>query len=407
MTSPICLVTPRYPPATGGVEVHCERLASGLAARGLEVEVVTTDPGAPAPWVEESAGVRIRRFPTVAHDSTYYVAPRLFRWLATHAGDYALLHAHSYHTPLALAAAYAAWRRQTPLIVSPFYHGTGHSAFRAALHRPYRPFGAWMLRQADVVVSQSKCERQLLESDFGTLSDVRVIGSGVDLDELSRARPLELPPGKVTLLAVGRLESYKGTLRILAALRHLDPRFVLVVIGDGPERASLLRHAVQGKIRHRITILSQLPRADLLRWLASADVYVSLSAHESFGLAPLEAAAAGLPTVLSDIPAHRELAASMAAGQATLIHPHFGDRDVAAVIEAAAASGRFSTQTWTPPTWDRMVDAISGLYGGLTPLAIAGPRLKQGRVAGTSAQRRGASKHPVGTVEGESQQTGD
>src|SRR5918997_5789601 len=95
---PIGLVSPMYAPAVGGVERYVERLAQGLLSRGIPVEVIATDPDASAPRAERHDGVTVRRFPTLGGDRTYFVAPRLARWLAAHATDHALLHAHNLHT---------------------------------------------------------------------------------------------------------------------------------------------------------------------------------------------------------------------------------------------------------------------------------------------------------------------
>jgi glycosyltransferase involved in cell wall biosynthesis len=118
-TRPIALVTHRYAPAIGGVERVVEQLARGLARRGIAVEVITTDPTRQLPMLEQRDGVLVRRFPTLANDSTYYVAPRLAAWLKRNAARFALIHAHSYHTALAPQAALAAWGACTPLLHSP------------------------------------------------------------------------------------------------------------------------------------------------------------------------------------------------------------------------------------------------------------------------------------------------
>ena len=138
----VAIVTPRYAPDIGGVERHVEKLARGLVDEGVEVEVLTTDPTGTLPRVERLDDVLVRRFPTLRGDATYYVSPRLALWLLANARRFAVLHAHSYHTPVALSAAIAGLVRRVPLVLTPHYHGTGHSWFRSALHRPYRLFGA-------------------------------------------------------------------------------------------------------------------------------------------------------------------------------------------------------------------------------------------------------------------------
>src|SRR3954463_8043798 len=72
---PIGIVAARYPPAIGGVELHVERLAEGLAARGIPVEILVTDPTGELRPFERRHGIPVRRFPTLRRgDEVYFVS---------------------------------------------------------------------------------------------------------------------------------------------------------------------------------------------------------------------------------------------------------------------------------------------------------------------------------------------
>ena len=75
------------------------------------------------------------------------------------------------------------------------------------------------------------------------------------------------------------------------------------IVGDGPERQRLTRFRDQVRIPDRVRFLG--PRSDVRDLMYSADVYWSCSEREDVPLALLEAAACGVPCVLSDIRAHR------------------------------------------------------------------------------------------------------
>jgi hypothetical protein len=79
----------------------------------------------------------------------------------------------------------------------------------------------------------------------------------------------------------------------------------LVVLGEGPQRARLERFSRQIEVRHRVHFLGH--RDDVLDILPHLDVYVSGSQHEGCPNGLLEAMAAGVPPVVTDIPGHREL----------------------------------------------------------------------------------------------------
>ena len=72
----IALVSPRYAPEIGGVERVVEMTARGLARRGVDVEVITTDPTGRLPRLEQRDGVTVRRFRTLANDDVYSVFAR-------------------------------------------------------------------------------------------------------------------------------------------------------------------------------------------------------------------------------------------------------------------------------------------------------------------------------------------
>ena len=70
-----------------------------------------------------------------------------------------------------------------------------------------------------------------------------------------------------------------------------------VLVGDGPQRVALVRKAADLRIGDRVHFLGT--RTDIPNLLAAADVYVQPSRWEGFGIAALEAMAAGLPVILS------------------------------------------------------------------------------------------------------------
>ena len=363
ITRPIALVTHRYAPAIGGVERVVEQLARGLARRGIAVEVVTTDPTGQLPMREQRDGVLVRRFPTLANDSTYYVAPRLATWLKRNAARFALIHAHSYHTALAPLSALAAWSARTPLLLSPYYHGGGHTPLRQALHLPYRLAGYWMVRQARRLIYISQAERALFEQHFGPGQAQLVAPCGVETDQPLATLPHARPPGRKIILAVGRLESYKQTDRLVMALPLLSPEYELVVIGNGPLRAWIEQVATELGVRTRLRLLDHVAQPDLHSWYRSADVFVSLSRHESFGMTLLEGAAAGAAIIASDIPAHREVAGYLPPDRALFVDPDCAPEYLGRAVQLAARRGRANdTTTWRLPSWDGMVDALVDCY---------------------------------------------
>lgn len=366
VTLPIAIATPRYAPEIGGVERHVEELARGLVTRGLPVEVLTTDPTGRLPRVEHRDGVLVRRFPTLRGDGVFFISPHLARWAWGHAGRYRLVHAHSYHTLVPLAAGIGARRAGVPLVITAHYHGGGHTRLRNLLHVPYRPVAGRVLHSAASVVAVSAAEAGWLTRDFGDLP-IHVLPSGVGLPGRDPHAPAPIPPermpGEVTILSVGRLEAYKGVERTLSALPHLPPELRLVIIGTGPASEAIAATAERLGVRDRVRLLGRVSADELEAWYGVADIFVTLSAEEAFGMTVLEAAAAGAPVVASAIPAHREVAGYVPTDRIALVGPEVEGAALAAAIEAVRARGRSHDRTgWRVPTWDAMVDGIMEVY---------------------------------------------
>jgi glycosyltransferase involved in cell wall biosynthesis len=105
-------------------------------------------------------------------------------------------------------------------------------------------------------------------------------------------------PDDVALLAVGALTDQKNHEVLVRALGSV-PNATLLIAGEGPLRASL--EALAAAAGARVRILGHIPPDDVLALYGAVDVFVMPSRAEGRSLALLDAVAAGLPVVLSDI----------------------------------------------------------------------------------------------------------
>jgi glycosyltransferase involved in cell wall biosynthesis len=114
-------------------------------------------------------------------------------------------------------------------------------------------------------------------------------------EQLERSRADE----DVVVLSVARLAPEKGLDDLLRAVAEAgDPRLRLVVAGDGPQRQALIE--LSAGLGVRLTLLGHVSEAELAQTYVDADVFGLLSRHEPWGVAVNEAAASGLPLVLSN-----------------------------------------------------------------------------------------------------------
>lgn len=328
-------------------------LVAGLVRRRFEVAVVTTDPPGSFPEVEVRDMLTVRRFPTIRRDDVFFLSPSLTFWLLTNAGAFDLIHAHSYHTPLALVGAIAARLRRVPFVISPHYHGTGHTAVRRFLHRPYRSLGAWMIRQAALVICCSEAERSLIRLHFGAGLPIKVVEYGVDAALMLPAS--SGPANGKMVLTGGRLEEYKQVGIVVKAMEHLSADFRLVIFGAGPALEDIRATARERGVLDRVEFVGRVTDAELGQLFRTACVFVSMSRNEAFGLTVVEAAAVGTPVVSSDIEAYREMAGRLTADAIHLVDVDADPAGVATAIRAAADAPRPTlAAVSTLPTWDGM-----------------------------------------------------
>jgi glycosyltransferase involved in cell wall biosynthesis len=287
----ICLVTPRYPPRTGGVETHVHELATGFADRSHAVTVVTADAETGLTERDERNGVTILRHRGFAPGGAFHVAPGVAATVRRLDAD--VVHAHNYHSlPLFFAALGVTDER---FVATTHYHGESPSGLRNVLLRFYRPLGRWAVRRADARIAVSDWEARRLASDLGV--DAVQIPNGIEVERFTDATPRD--HGRPYLLCVGRLEEYKGVQHVIRAIPDI-PEYDLLVAGSGAYRDNLESTAASVGVGDRVEFLGYVPDRQLPPLYAGADVYVSLSEFEAFGLTVGEALASGTPCVLRD-----------------------------------------------------------------------------------------------------------
>ena len=180
----------------------------------------------------------------------------------------------------------------------------GPGRLRSALSRGVAD---WLNRRTARAYHRIICTTDWAAAEFGRIDAGNVVRVplGVDLDTFSprvqRVRTQYAGEGQILLVHCGRLSAEKRpqrSLTTLASLRAAGLPVRLVVAGDGPLRARLVRRAARAGLP--VTFAGFLSgRADLAALLASADVAIAPGPAETFGLAALEALACGTPVAVS------------------------------------------------------------------------------------------------------------
>jgi phosphatidyl-myo-inositol alpha-mannosyltransferase len=206
------------------------------------------------------------------------------------------------HEPVTPSTSMWAMLSSPAPIVATFHSGAKRSLLFDVAAPVLRRMGRRIVVRIGVSERAAAFARARLRGEF------RVVPNGLDVASFAGAKPADLGPGR-RILFVGRLHRRKGFPVAVEAFRLLADRYAdigLVVAGDGEERASVDR--LTPPVRARVTMLGAVPHEQLPRYFAACDLLVAPSlGGESFGYVLLEAMAAGLPVVASQIPGYDEV----------------------------------------------------------------------------------------------------
>src|SRR5205809_637614 len=328
--------------AYGGIPRLAHSLTRGLARRGHQVTVCTTDAcdeSTRVPSGERQVdGVEWRVFPNLSNRLAYHL--QLFlplglgNYLKRHAGTFDVAHLHACRNVPGALAAHHLRRTGVPYVLAPNGTAPRIERRRLAKHAFDVVAGRRILAGAARVLAVSEAERRQLSELGVARGAIRVIPNPVDLDELASPvtpgtfrRRLALPCGPLVLF-LGKLTPRKR-LDVLtlgfARVRRSDAS--LVIAGNDMGAGGEARSLVRALGLERRTFFTGLLRAEQrLEALADADVLVYPSQHEIFGLVPLESLLSGTPVIVADYSGCGEIVRAAGGGQVVPL----GDADALA-----------------------------------------------------------------------------
>ena len=299
----ILLTTDTWVPTINGVVTSTATLRAALTAQGHEVRVLTLS-GDSHTYTKDGVTSLGSLDAGLVYPGARMRAPALNRAIR----DLIDWHPDVVHSQCEFST-FAPARRIAHAAGAPLIH-TYHTVYEDYTHyfSPSRSMGRKMAAlftrmicaDCDAVIAPTPKISRLL-AGYGVHCPVRIIPTGLDLqrfavprDDALRSR-LGLPPkeaNKTVLLSLGRLAKEKNTTELVDSMQNL-PDAVLLIVGDGPERAVLEQQAQSLGVADRVIFVGAVPPAEVPRYYALGDVFVSASTSEAQGLTYIEAMAAG------------------------------------------------------------------------------------------------------------------
>ena len=229
-------------------------------------------------------------------------------------------------------------------------------------------FAGHLADKLDGRIAVSGAARHFISRYFP--GEYRIIPNGVDLERFANAEPYEnLRDGTLNILFVGRFEERKGLIHLLKAYHRLRKRKIdarLLVIGAGPKLREYKRFVGLRGIRD-VEWLGRVRDDEKVRYFASADIFCAPNTgQESFGIVLLEAMAAGVPIVASDIHGFKRVVERNVQG--ILVEPK-NPRAMAAALYSLARDpdlrhemGEAGRRRAPEFSWERVTERIVDYY---------------------------------------------
>lgn len=169
-----------------------------------------------------------------------------------------------------------------------------------------RLLAGWLLRNADSVRVVSMRLKQKLTNEFDVPANrITVCPIFIDHERIQNEQsqhPLSLEPHHpFTFITVGRCVPVKNVALQIRALQSVNRQYParLIIVGDGPLRAHLENVALREQVDHLVLFCGA--QREISPYFAMADCFLLTSNEEGYGLAPIEAACAGLPVIMTDV----------------------------------------------------------------------------------------------------------
>jgi glycogen synthase len=385
----IALVTDKYLPIFGGLEILLHDLAHELARRGHEPEIICVTPRG-AEIDREPFPVHRLDVPRLLYRGRGPAAVRALE-ATLRAGRYDLVHAHCIFSPLAHAATWLARRLGVPSVFTLHSVLQGAGGVALGLLDRVLPWSTW----PTVLTAVSEYVADELRAV--TRRDVRVLHNAAHLERWRVERREE--PRIASAMRFTLRKRPVELVRVLARVHERLPpeaRPVLTLIGDGPERRAVEREVARRGLGAYVELPGVLAREQIAQVLARAAVFAVPASRESLSIAAIEARAAGVPVVarvpsgVAEVVEHgtHGLLASTRDEFVDALVTLLGDAALRARMSAAAREGldRF--------TWPRSIERHEEVYAlarrmhGAAPLARRDRRPAPASVPPPAAARR-------------------
>ncbi|MFC1780203.1 glycosyltransferase family 4 protein [Patescibacteria group bacterium] len=308
----IIQVTTFFYPVQGGVEKQVLELSEELTKQGHQVAVFCSDSTRSKKRIKEQESriknIRIKRFKTLFGFSQFYkIYPQLFFGLMK--TDFDVIHVHGFRKFEIYPALLAAKLKRKKIILTthnPFFTSTRNKLLQLFVNLHDITFGKIFTRFIDKIIVLIEDEIPFIKKFNVKQINISQIPNGIKNSDFQTGNAsdfinkYDIPNSKFKykVLWIGRLNKVKGLENLETAVKQLgDALFIFV----GPDDDAALKYREMYHECKNTIFTGSIDSKEIKDALATTDILVLPSYHEAFGVVLLEAMAAGVPIISTNV----------------------------------------------------------------------------------------------------------
>ncbi len=303
ITNRIVHIVSYYPPHLGGMENCAQELTKKLAEKGYTIDVYTSNIGAENKTEERQKNHTVFYLKSIEFAHTPIIFSLFFKLL--HMPKPKLMHLHVSQAFSAEIVFLISKLRKIPYIAH-IHMDVDQSGPFGFLLKPYKRFFLKpILHHASKIICLSELQKDIISAKYGLKKEkITVLPNGVSKAFFIK-RTLKRN-NVLTLLFVGRFARQKNVPRLINAINLMHEKVMVRIIGDGEDRNKIESLIKNYKLKN-VLLLGKKTGEALVNEYKNADIFVLTSNKEGVPLVLLEAMAAGLPIVASNISGVNEI----------------------------------------------------------------------------------------------------
>jgi glycosyltransferase involved in cell wall biosynthesis len=360
-TPKIIHVTSYYPPHLGGMEKGTALRAERFVDRGYNVSVYTSNRGYTHKAKSKSkAKVEVHYLKSIEFAHTPIIFTLFFRLLALPRHSLVHLHVAQAFSP---EIVYLISKLKRIPYIAHIHLDVSPSGPLGILLESYKKlFLKRVLKSAAKIICQTDLQKSQIASRYGLpMETIAVIPNGIAEEYFVGKRTNQNPAPR--LLFVGRLGVQKNLSLLIEAVSQMQTSVFLDIVGEGELRKDI-EALIQKYGLHNVKLHGQKIGNELLDFYKSADIFVLPSFQEGMSNSMLEALAAGLPVVASDLPEMRHIL-----GESGVLIQNPTATNYARTLDALLSNEQsiqnlsiLSVQKARSYSWTNVLDATEDLY---------------------------------------------